>query len=371
MWTIWAPVRQHYQNFLLERACLSEESEDQKECWAEHVTQRIVENDVVSAFRSLAYLYENRLELRRDCSEVGILVARNLSEYDFDPHTTQWAPESAYCNFSFYKEYPRVVLLRTKDVEQVSDFCSVIAETFPEQLRYSIDCYRGIGYALPFIVSGTDGHTVIQNVIEICERIVKRPEDREGCAEGGFNRVAYREREHSLFTGSGEGELSLCATQVPRYRDRCYGTYKGAAFLDTEDSEKSLSDVVRSTKGGYAGHPELKELFAQIAWAYGYQRVYQNSVHISYEDLVDMCTTEDAYAYQQCLYGLADGLAKNGTPGSEYRDVVALCEVIEGRGDYKCVNDSSLAFLRTYYGLEKFREACNVFGKLKDEIPCS
>ncbi len=357
---------QTYKNFTLDRECQLENPYAQKSCWAQRLAQRVADGDVTDAFRSVAYLYENRFESRKDCSDVTTELARALSMYEFAPRSVRWAPESAYCNFSFFKEYPRSILQTTGDLDRARDFCEYIAESFSDRLRYSIDCYRGIGYALVYTVPGADSRTVIQNVIEACEAIVSRPEDREGCVEGGFNRVSFREREQSLEPDATADPLALCMAQAPQYQDRCLGTFKGSAFLETEDLTTPISEITRIVTAQHADTPELDTLLTYLEAAYGWQRAYQGSVYESYEHLIRSCATEDGEYRQECLYGVTDGLVKNGTPGFEYRELIGVCQAIQRAGEYQCVTDSTLTFLKTYYGPAKFARACAV---IEEETP--
>ncbi len=324
---------------------------------------RVIRKDGLTAgFEFLRARYEEEPATRSICHAVATLVGGGAYREFPDYRELSYKPASAWCNYGFYQEYPRAMLLDAKDAEEAVAFCRyAAAEVGDAAPALSAECFRGIGRGLPFISGTDDIRKMASFMAETCGRIAREGLEHRECLSGGFNQLGRdRDVARKYLAVPRADPLSLCAEQAdPRAVPVCYGNFKWVA-LDLA-SESGFEDRWRSFLKSYPGAPDATQ--RSIIWTLGYDAARKDLASASENALRDCALVPDRFK-TECASGYSVGIVKHGTPGVQHAALIDFCKAIVAAGAVKegvCPSAQTIEYLRGFYPPEHFREACRAF----------
>ncbi len=296
-------------------------------CWSKEITSIISEKSLSFGFKLIQELYENHPEFRPYCNGLTGRVATGIYETIPDYTSLKYTPETTFCNFGFYQQYPRGLLLETKSVEKAVAFCKHIGEQINKSVPGArAECFRGIGRALPFIKEELYGNAdaMAQSATRGCKEFAPEGPDYDLCLSGIFNQIAVAQaQEEYELTVDRANPSSLCDRQSQEYKPRCYGSMKLAALslVNIEEPQKAF-EILKDAYGTDATL-QISEILIKVAYERA-QKSLNGNINLL-EEIKIAATFPPPYA-EKYIIGIALGLEKNSLPEQQPEIIINVCK---------------------------------------------
>lgn len=325
------------------------------------ITTNIINGNSTTGFKKIDELYKNNLWFRPRCYEFALEVGASVYAKQKDPSKFSLGPESVVCNYGFYQEYPRALLLDGGSIETAVQFCAATGKNIGQLVPDAeAECFRGIGRALPFIKKDFQNDPVKMATYAIaqCKNISPNPADYNNCLSGLFNKLG---REAASVDTANP--LKLCDGFEPDIRTRCIGNYKWAVvplvgITSFAELQKALSDI-------YPQGISTTTLEA-VVWSFGYDTAH---LHIGarspYQSDIQACEDMPGTLASLCIKGYSVGLAKLGIPNRQHVALLQFCTearaVMPALKQDDCPGSAALEYLEGFYTPQQREAMCREF----------
>ncbi len=350
-------------------ALLAQPCWSNKACFVSSILSTITKDGLDAGYRQLVETYTTEPAFRPLCNIYGFALGDAIYKQYPDFSGLKLTPLTVSCNYHLYQQYPQSLLLAAGDTAAAQKFCAKVRDELGRAVPGAeAECYRGVGRGLPFINKTLWGkpEEMAASAAAQCKALAPNSDDYKVCLSAVFNSIGRAEvdKTYTLSVRTND-PLLLCKEQTdPELRSRCFGNYKITAV-----SLVSLTDFSGSAK-------KLVQLYGANAtssvdtavWTLGY---YWAADHLvageSYDAAVRSCAALSPVFARDCIEGMSVGLAKDGTPNSQDKEVIAFCQAaragIPGLEDSHCPSLQTVGYIRGFYSPAHFEEACQAFKK--------
>lgn len=290
------------------------------------IANDIVEDRSAVGFSKLEIFYKEHAWFRPRCHEFALALGAEVYQRQQNPGRLTLGPESVLCNYGFYQEYPRSLLLDGGAVDRAVHFCTNIGDTVGRTIPdVEAECFRGIGRGLPFLARDLHGDQVrmATYAVEQCAALSPTNADYNNCVSGLFNKLG---RDAQLPHLQENDPLSLCDTFEPTVRARCIGNYKWVAVPHaTVTTFTELDEFLRQE------YPQgvATTTLGVIVWSLGYDTARRSVGANSFARYIQTCAHMPRALIADCVEGYSTGLAKHGTPNRQYHEVISYCRQVK------------------------------------------
>lgn len=328
-------------------------------CYDDIIRKTLHAKGLTAAFDVLAEVYSGDPDFFSTCHAETHVIGEAAYEEFHATGEVELTDKASYCGYGFYHGFMDALLYETKDYDEARDFCAYAGDQIPVPTGYTEGaCYHGIGHG---VTDGTDprlwGNPVRMAApgLHLCELVAGGNSDHlMRCASGVFNSLAlqYRDPQYGLRTTDA---FSVCheGNYTGPVAEACYSQMNTlATFLARYD----FTTAIRSTLQIQDAH-NRREAIKGVSETYFSTA---NSLHkpLSAREVSGACALlgEDAPI---CITGVVSGIQEFGTPGEEYKDMLAFCALEGMDADfvpqcYRAVVDST----RWFYGEEEVPYVC-------------
>ncbi len=339
-------------------------------CWRDLVMKVIAEKGLDDGFSLVEEIYTYRPEFRPQCGALEFKIADAVFEQFPDYMHFVYTPETTICNYGFYQEYPYKLLLSTDDVKKAKGFCDHIGDQLDTRVPSArAECYRGIGRALPFVddTLPLDARRMADRAGTVCKSIAPDRESYQNCLSGSFNQLGRNTASGKEGLSAGIDPLAFCDKESPYIKGLCMANYKWAAVPPLSSGE-SLVEAFKKTASIYgATSTETMQIELQkIVWTWGYELAQSRTAeaHPQMREARE-CAQLPASLVNFCVWGIAVGIAKSGTPHLQDREVIAFCSaahaLVPSLGTQDCPPQQAVAYLKGFFAPADFKKICSRF----------
>jgi hypothetical protein len=332
-------------------------------CFSRFFTEKAEPDNLRQVFLGLKKLYDSNPEIRPSCHQIALRMGEYIYEKLSDPSQLALSPETAFCNYGFYQQYPASMLRATKSIDSVKSFCFRVGEEIGKDVPDAqSECFRGIGHALPF-VSGNPNPDPLQMsrfAVDNCKKIASIQKDYQFCLSGSFNRLGKAEIEglDGLEVNKID-PLSICKEFEEEVSIHCYRNfeYTGLSLINKDDIERSFAQLAElyKDKQGRGISSSVFNLGYDLA-----RRAQASNSDFLKE--AEACSKIPQPYDLDCVNGVSVGIAKNGEPGKQYVDLINFCKkarsVIKDLKPEDCPSGYSLQYITGIYSEENAAIAC-------------
>ncbi len=290
---------------------------------------------LTAAFRVLKSYYLAVPETRKDCHDIatklGAITAREVSDF----HMLDLGAESTWCNYGFYQEYPRSMLVNKNTPKEAAAFCTYVENRIGAIVpRVGGECFRGLGQSFPFLSLSLIGNAsaITSAAVTLCKSLTSTETNYKLCAAGVFFGVgkAMYSQEYGLSINAGD-PLSICKEQEPSLLQTCQENIvkSGILSIGKEYAEESLQQQFDRVKQLYPG--VSVEAVPELIWvlAYAHLRIHLDQLDTA-KDAAKECRPFPLSLRNECVRGFSLGLAKHGIPNEEHVAILELCQRVSG-----------------------------------------
>ncbi|MEK7505584.1 MAG: hypothetical protein AAB597_01670 [Patescibacteria group bacterium] len=339
-------------------------------CLRDWITDEILEHGLQKGFSLIREIYFLSPGFRPECTTLGYYLASELILRDPTYVTKSLLPpESAICNYTFYNEYARLLVLDDR-LEDAQGLCvragNEMSEDVPAIRR---ECFRGFGRGLPSreLPSRANPQRLLKNAILLCEKLSPGKQEKDLCESGVYNQTAHETRKGTYgLSVNYENPGLLCESQPKELRSRCLGNTRWVP--PTESDDQTISKKLESELRLFA--TSTPEIASRIVFTIGYDEGRWNLTKDSpqYAGEIRECFSLSEKYRRECVHGLAMGLAKHGAPGQQYLQILKLC-LTASRTPYffsnKDCSEPALSYLKGDYSRIKFHYlVCPIFSAI-------
>lgn len=337
-------------------------------CWGAYLAERISKNGLREGFLLLKNLYEEEPVIRPVCHQIALRIGEYTYEKIPDPADLVVSPETVFCNYGFYQQYPASLLLATKNIESAKLFCERVGKELGDAVPDAgAECFRGIGHSLPFI-SGGKGDDALQMAnfaVGTCKKIALKKRDYQYCLSGSFNRLGMAEvRKVGGLSINDKNPLALCEEFEDEVKVFCYRNfeYTGLSLVDKTDIATAFSQI----RELYKEKPESGISSSVFNLGYDMARKAIAGQSDFTEEAVSCAKLPFPYS-KDCVDGVSVGIAKNGEPDMQYEALISFCRNALSRMSIMKPVDCPSLYARQYlmgiYSISTAKTACAEFKK--------
>ena len=296
-------------------------------CYNEVIDTTLRTRGLAAAFDVLALAYNADPGYLSTChAETHELGKAAYKEFHASGNV-ELTSKTSYCGYGFYHGFMDELVVETNDFDEARGFCAYVGKVVLNPVGYAEGaCYHGIGHG---VTDGTDprlwgnAEALATPGLKLCARIAKGSSDHEyRCASGVFNAVAllYRDQKYKLNVDGNPFSLCEISTLISTEKEACYDQMNTLAMYA---GEYDFARAINFTQN----ISELKYRTIAIRGIAGTYFSNTRSRHraVSAEEVSEVCGKlgEDADA---CITGVVAGIQEFGTPGAEYKDMLAFCQ---------------------------------------------
>lgn len=321
--------------------------------------------DTGRAFKTVKALYPHLIPREGTACGIGYEIGRRVADAQPDYRALKLEPESIYCNYGFYHAYAREVLLKSNDLQQAKAFCEHVAVELGAVSSAAVEeCFRSVGTALPFLRPDLSGDAVAMSTYALsqCESLAPEGDQQRACFSGVFNRIGLAQISGDWKLSVNEKDpMALCHMQPDKYVEQCEGNLKRVAVIPglPHDLPVALSAIQKK-------YPALTDDdIRAVVFTIGYDSVAATIPHPDFQEIAASCLKEGDPNQSTCIGGAAVGIAKNGIPGEQDRQLHTFCNavtVLKGTSSPACPGDGALKYLKGFFPHKKFARLCESFG---------
>lgn len=340
---IWVSDYRYYRSTFSSDHILSVcgDVENKALCFTDNIERVLGHEGVGSAFDVLADIYDRDGAFYQYCHANTHEIGKRAYEQFKTRGSVDLAPNAYACGYGFYHGFMEELMVDTNDIEDARAFCEWAGTEIPEPVDYTEGaCYHGIGHGV------TDGKNtqlygdalrMAAPGLAMCKRVANEDIWLHRCASGVFNALALMYRE-PVYRLSALNPYEICwqGEYEPLIEQSCYeqmntlamymaGNDFGSAFdfaLAVEDESyrsiavRYISTMVLSRKNTDVALP-LEEMNERLS------------------DEATICLSLPAFAKNDCLQGLIEGIWEFGPPGRQWEFMLTMCALpaLQNMGD--------------------------------------
>ncbi len=336
-------------------------------CAKEVVVAVVSTNGLDAGFRIIKGLYDTKPRFRPFCHKFAMDVGAAVYQKFPDYTKLSYTPLSVTCNYGFYQEYPRSLLLATGDIKKAKEFCEYVGKELGRSVPAAEEeCFRGIGRGLPFIDKSSIGDTrrMAKFATDTCKDISSNQGNYGNCLSGAFNQLARETVAKNYGLAVNESDpLWLCKEQSKEIQLQCYGNFK---WVDVPkvDEKNDVPSAFKSTIDTYATNSSTTA--RSILWTIAYKEGIESTAgNISYDGIIQSCAILPSPFQTDCVVGFSVGLAKHSFPGRQHEAVIDFCQKVQANEALKTSDCASQAieYLRGFYSPDQSTKMCSDFKK--------
>jgi hypothetical protein len=297
-------------------------------CYSTHIEQTLRTHGIPAAFDELAVAYDNDPEFAGTCHAVTHDLGKAAYEEFHKTGKTELTSKASYCGYGFYHGFLDALLVDTNDLAEARSFCTYVGLNVPHPPSADFaegSCYHGIGHG---ITDGTDPRlwgnalSIVRPGLALCTKVAGGNDTWESrCASGVFNALGnmYPDAQYKLDPGTDPYALCRDGNFSPIDEEACYDQMNTqAAAL----GNNNLGAMVGFTNRIQDSH--YRSVALHEAVSYYVQILKQVQKDLSVQD-VNVCELPTNELKDSCVSGFVGGVFEFGSPGAQYKEVLAVC----------------------------------------------
>lgn len=336
------------------------------DCFGEIFLSTAREQGLPAGFTALKQIYEATPAFRPICHGAARHFVKLFYAEQKDYTELEITPESTWCNYAFQQAYPEALLLDIKDPKEAVDLCTYMDSYLTASVPGAeAECYRGIGRAIPHVTVNeySEPEVSAKVLTDICFAISADPSNQQACVNGVFNALADLPHEDQ------KDPLIVCNELTGFLKENCFSNSKTATYTyidrsSPEGIENSLATINELFKER-EGDPAKDVVFSYgYSWAGDHTVVDENTQAAAGE-----CSKFSDEVRRFCLWGVAVGIAKSGTPNTQYALLADFCKQVQQSmgsvAQEDCPSSQALGYLQGIYSKDAFNE---ILAYMEDEL---
>lgn len=347
------------------------------QCIKPFFTEMIGDRGLIGTFEMMNALFHNEPEFRKSCSALTLHIAQTVAS---TTNAFGLSRDVAACNYGFFQNYPRVLLLRGMPITDVRTFCMRVGEEIGSIVPDArAECFRGMGRGFPFVEHEFAGDTAVmaEYAVRACRKVSPDEAGYLNCLSGIFNALA-RESVAKTFDLEVRPEDPMWLCDVQRdstVRDRCAGNWKWTAMSELNGGSLGTTPGITAGFTRFSAvrgtiPPQYAE---EVLWALGYEEARANIGRgIDDSMAVAECASLPPRLRKPCIVGYAVGIAKNWIPWEQDSRMIAFCSAavdsISDMTPQQCLA-TAVEYLQGFYSARETQRMCARIMSTFD-LPC-
>ncbi len=357
-------------------ACVSVTDLSQKQqCWDEQLKQELETQGIDAAFKYFVELYNTEPEVPKNCHGWGHILGKAGYELYSKGEDPGLRPEASYCGYGFFHGFIAELIRQTGDITETKSFCRYVVEKLGTALPSIHDnCIHGVGHgATSMLIEEPENYGQIEKVmnegIDICEKLFSDSSDLENCYDGVFNesqQVLLQSQYGLNFEEFKKLDLFLyCQRQPDVYKKSCYFEFIGIAAAVFGD------DVVTIMDYALKNIQNLDVSGAKLVSKISADHIQTTIVSNDHSDSIVACDLVPEHLYESCFGGILNGFIQHGNPLNLHEKGYAFC----GENGLTQMQQSNCRekyteHLENVYTLEQMKKSCEYIQAIQKIPTC-
>ncbi len=305
--------------------CLAIGAKNTISCFEGDMVDTLEKDGLDAALDLLKQWYVSDPAFQPQCHDVTHILGVAAYKKYADNHQVVHRPEVSYCGYGFYHGFMEEMLVSSGagQYEEIRAYCTSL-RTGKSLDNLAASCYHGVGHAMFDSLDGRDrGKDLLMTnrALALCPEAFSDEEEILQCASGVFNAldVAYNNKAYGL-SFDQPNPLHVCEAQPKKYKPNCY-LFVAIGVLHYR--ALNHEDALRFIRAIPDAEAREKTLFGYIG-----DVVRRTIANVDLISLQSMCESFAGDSREACVNGVTAGLRESGTPGTEYKQMFAFCELL-------------------------------------------